>query len=62
MKKIFIVGSFILIIFQMNAQASFSSLFTKNRELFVIKTQYFDLIFPEESRETALLLANVADE
>ncbi|MGL4986818.1 MAG: hypothetical protein ACRC5H_06750, partial [Treponemataceae bacterium] len=45
-----------------NAQISFSSLFTKNRELFVIKTQYFDLIFPEESRETALLLANMADE
>ncbi|MGL4981756.1 MAG: hypothetical protein ACRC4W_02660, partial [Treponemataceae bacterium] len=62
MKKTLGIALFLLLALHTYSQTSFSSVFTKARQLYVIKTQYFDFIFPEESRETVYLLSNKADE
>ena len=39
-----------------------SSLYKSPKKLFVITTKYFDIIFPQESTESANLLAQKADD
>lgn len=51
-KKLFILLSLLIII-----PNCFSQIYNKSHKMFITKTEHFDIIFPEESTETAKLIA-----
>ena len=57
MKKINIAFFFLLFA----SQLLFSNVFSSYKKVSVIKTQYFDIIFPQEAQQTAEIIINKAD-
>ena len=57
MKKINITFFFLLFA----SQLLFSNVFSSYKKVSVIKTQYFDIIFPQEAQQTAEIIINKAD-
>ena len=58
MKK---AGIFLIVICFISNLFAIDGLLSKSENLRIVKTQYFDIIFPEECRESAKILVENAD-
>ncbi|MBQ5780719.1 MAG: hypothetical protein IIW10_02065, partial [Spirochaetaceae bacterium] len=61
MKKLVLIFSLFSCLYFSFAQTSFSSVYSKPRRLYVRQTQYFDFIYPKDSRLTVDLLIDKVD-